>query len=169
MVERVALCWPPTAWCSSPSLASLSLSTLRTSSTPCGEDNKWTLSKHPGHNLGRVPDWNRGQRAWNSDQKVRFSFAGLWLAANGPKEPTANQPMLWRLYLPKSRILNIRLEQLECHHMHTLFILCDNPSHYSILNHMKVDDKKNVKNYPTGDENLIFLASSSCQNDRMER
>ena len=89
MVERVALCWPPTAWCSSPSSASLSLSTLRTSSTPCGEDNKWTLSKHPGHNLGRVPDWNRGQRAWNSDQKVISSSAGLWGTENGPKEPTS--------------------------------------------------------------------------------
>merc|ERR1712107_503595 len=67
-----------------------------------------------------------------------------WTVMVRKRTKRTNQPMLRRLYLPKSRILNIRLEQLECH-MHTLFILCDNPSHHSILNHMKVDDKTNVK------------------------
>ena len=66
MVERVAWFSQPTVSCSSPSLASLLLSTPRMSSTPFGEDleHQWKITKHPKSTI--LKPMNGGPRkAWN--------------------------------------------------------------------------------------------------------
>ena len=66
MVEHVAWFSQPTVSCSSPSLASLSLSTPRMSSTPFGEDfeHQWKINKHPKSTI--LKPVNSGPRkAWN--------------------------------------------------------------------------------------------------------
>ena len=113
MVERVAWFSQPTVSCSSPSLASLLLSTPRMSSTPFGEDveYQWQITKHPKSTI--LKPVNSGPRkAWNWKWRALSKWQPRsWI--------TINQAVLYR---------ELGLDQKWWQHIGTLPTRCKSES-----------------------------------------